>query len=103
MTTAAQLDELTRQFDEIVEAAAGVATDDEHDPEGATIAYERSRTAALADRARQHLAEIDEALRRLQSGSYAVCERCGGPISAQRLAARPSARTCIACASITLR
>jgi hypothetical protein len=40
-------------------------TDDEHDPEGATIAFERQHLAALVSQARRHLAEIDAALRRL--------------------------------------
>jgi len=96
------LDRITavgREFDGIVESSAGVATDDEHDPEGATIAFERAQLAALLDQARDHLAELDDALDRLRQGRYGRCERCGRPIAAGRLAARPAARTCIACAS----
>jgi DnaK suppressor protein len=90
---------LSREFDGIVESSAGVATDDEHDPEGATIAFERAQLAALIDQARGHLAELDGALDRLRQGSYGQCERCGQPIAAGRLAARPAARTCITCAA----
>jgi RNA polymerase-binding transcription factor DksA len=90
---------VSREFDGIVESSAGVATDDEHDPEGATIAFERAQLAALLDQAHRHLAELDEALDRLRQGRYGQCERCGRPIAAERLAARPAARTCIACAS----
>jgi RNA polymerase-binding transcription factor DksA len=90
---------LSREFDGIVESSAGVATDDEHDPEGATIAFERAQLAALIDQARGHLAELDDALDRLRKGSYGRCERCGRPIAAERLAARPAARTCITCAA----
>jgi RNA polymerase-binding transcription factor len=90
---------VSREFDGIVAASEGVATDDEHDPEGATIAFERAQLAALADQAREHLAELDEALDRLRQGRYGRCERCGQPIAAGRLAARPAARTCIACAA----
>ena len=90
---------VSREFDGIVAATEGVATDDEHDPEGATIAFERAQLAALADQAREHLAELDDALDRLRQGRYGRCERCGQPIAAGRLAARPAARTCIACAS----
>jgi RNA polymerase-binding transcription factor DksA len=90
---------VSREFDGIVEASAGVATDDEHDPEGATIAFERAQLAALLDQAQRHLAELDEAAGRLRQGRYGQCERCGRPIAAGRLAARPTARTCIACAS----
>ena len=43
---------LRRDFDGIVDSSALVATDDEHDPEGATIAFERAQLAALLDQAR---------------------------------------------------
>jgi DnaK suppressor protein len=90
---------VSREFDGIVESSAGVATDDEHDPEGATIAFERAQLAALLDQAHQHLAELDEAADRLRQGRYGRCERCGRPVAAERLAARPTARTCITCAA----
>jgi DnaK suppressor protein len=90
---------LRREFDGIVESSAGVATDDEHDPEGATIAFERAQLAALLGQADSHLAELDQALGRLREGRYGRCERCGRPIAAERLAARPAARTCITCAA----
>jgi RNA polymerase-binding transcription factor len=88
---------LEREFGGIVAAARDAATDDEHDPEGATLAYERQHVAARADAARIDLAEIDAALARLADGSYGICQACGRPISAQRLAARPAARTCVGC------
>ena len=97
--TQARITALRREFDGIVESSAGVATDDEHDPEGATIAFERAQLAALLDQARRHLAELDDALERLRQGRYGGCERCGRPIAAERLAARPAARTCITCAA----
>lgn len=81
-------------------AATGVAgTDDEHDPEGATVAFERQHVAALVSQAREHLAQIDAALARLAGGSYGRCERCGEPIADARLAARPVTTTCIRCAA----
>jgi DnaK suppressor protein len=97
--TLARITALRREFDGIVESSAGVATDDEHDPEGATIAFERAQLAALLDQSRMHLAELDDALERLRQGRYGRCERCGRPIAAERLAARPAARTCITCAA----
>ncbi|MPQ96712.1 TraR/DksA family transcriptional regulator [Modestobacter sp. I12A-02628] len=72
--------------------------DDEHDPEGATIAFERQQAAALLDQARRRLVEVDEALARAAAGAYGRCAECGGPIGTERLAARPHARTCVACA-----
>jgi DnaK suppressor protein len=96
---AAAISALTRDFDGIVDGAYGVATDDEHDPDGATIAFERAHVAALLERARSRLAEVDLALGRVADGSYGTCGQCGQPISAGRLAARPAARTCISCAA----
>jgi RNA polymerase-binding transcription factor DksA len=90
---------LRREFEGIVESSAGVATDDEHDPEGATIAFERAQLAALLDQANSHLAELVGALDRLREDRYGRCEQCGLPIAAERLAARPAARTCITCAA----
>jgi DnaK suppressor protein len=98
---AATLDRLAglrRELAGIVESAQAANTDDEHDPEGATIAFEREHAAALVSRGDRRLAEIDAALRRLDDGSYGTCLRCGGTIAADRLAARPAAETCIDCA-----
>jgi DnaK suppressor protein len=90
---------LDRELASIIEAAREANADDEHDPEGATIAFERQHAAALASQARQHLAEIDAALARLAAGGYGTCARCGTAIAPQRLAARPAATTCLACAA----
>jgi RNA polymerase-binding transcription factor len=94
-----QLVGLQRELDGIVEAAGHANADDEHDPEGATIAFERQHVAALLHLARDRLAAIDEALRRLDEGRYGHCERCGKPIDPARLTARPSAATCLSCAA----
>ncbi|HTT55435.1 MAG TPA: TraR/DksA C4-type zinc finger protein [Streptosporangiaceae bacterium] len=90
---------LQRDFDGIVASSALVGADDEHDPEGATIAFERAQLAALLGQARDRLAGLDQALTRLGQGRYGRCERCGGPIAPARLAARPAAGTCIGCAA----
>jgi DnaK suppressor protein len=88
---------LNRDRDGIIESSTNV--DDEHDPEGATIAFERAQIEALIDQANRQLADLDRALRRIEEGDYGDCERCGRPIAPERLAARPTARTCIECAS----
>ena len=72
--------------------------DDEHDPEGATIGFERAQLTALLAAARERIAEVDDALRRVDAGMYGTCEGCGQPIPGERLAARPFARLCMACA-----
>ena len=93
----ARLASLEREFGGIVAAARDAGTDDEHDPEGATLAFERQHVAALADAARADLAEIAAALARLADGSYGICQVCGARIRAERLTARPAARTCVGC------
>jgi RNA polymerase-binding transcription factor DksA len=89
---------LDRELAGISEAAAQPGTDDEHDPEGATLAFERQHTAALLARALEQIAEIDAAIGRLDSGAYGTCVRCGQPVGEERLAARPAAATCLRCA-----
>ncbi|MFD1056358.1 TraR/DksA family transcriptional regulator [Terrabacter terrigena] len=94
-TTVERLEALRRGYDLVVDAAEGSNADDEHDPEGATIAYERSQLGALVDQTREHLDEVDAALARLEAGVYGRCEVCGEAIPAARLEARPTARTCV--------
>ncbi|MEH0844497.1 TraR/DksA C4-type zinc finger protein [Micromonospora sp. CPCC 205711] len=89
---------LTRDLNGVIDASLSSNADDEHDPEGATIAFERAQVAALLAGARRRLADLDDALSRLDAGTYGRCERCGLPIPAERLAVRPSARTCVHCA-----
>ena len=89
---------LGREFAALAQAASSAGTDDEHDPEGATLAFERQHAAALLEAAREQVAALDAALRRVAEGRYGVCARCGQPIGAERLAARPAALTCIRCA-----
>lgn len=89
---------LTGEFDEVVAASRDTNADDEHDPEGATIAFERSQLSALVEQVRHHLAEIDAALARVDAGTYGICEACRQPIAPARLEARPAARTCVECA-----
>ncbi|WP_138758203.1 TraR/DksA family transcriptional regulator [Modestobacter altitudinis] len=96
--TLAHIAALTAEFDEVVAASASSNADDEHDPEGATIAFERQQLAALLDQARQRLADVDAALARAAAGDYGRCVECGQQIAPERLAARPQTRTCISCA-----
>lgn len=93
-----RLAELRRGFDGIVEASRDSNADDEHDPEGATIAFERAQVAALVAQAEAHLTRVEAALDRIGSGDYGRCEVCGEAIPAARLEALPTARTCVPCA-----
>lgn len=95
----AQATALAADLDGIIAAATSVATDDEHDPEGTTIAYERAQAAALLADAHARVRAIDAALARLAAGEYGRCGSCGGSIAPERLAARPATATCISCAA----
>ncbi|QRP42607.1 TraR/DksA C4-type zinc finger protein [Amycolatopsis sp. FDAARGOS 1241] len=90
---------LARQRDEIVASSEFTSGDDEHDPEGATIAFERAQVQALLRQAHDELAALEQAAERVLAGVYEVCERCGGPIAEGRLTALPATRICIACAN----
>jgi len=81
-----------------VSSALAAGGDDEHDPEGATVAFERQHIAALATQAREHLAAIDAALKKIDSGIYEICDICGGQIGEERLAVRPASLICVRCA-----
>jgi len=91
----ARLATMTRDLESIFAASADSNADDERDPEGQTIAYERARLSALIQGAQAHLSRIEAATTRLQQGSYGICKVCSQPIPAARLAARPTAQTCV--------
>ncbi len=79
----------------LIEASRDSNADDEHDPEGQTIAFERAQLAAITDQAREHLDEVEAALDRVVDGTYGICQVCREPIDPARLQARPTARTCV--------
>ena len=99
VATASRIAALERDVRDIVESAKHGATDDEHDVEGATIAFERAQAMAMLEDTRGQVDALDQALARVEAGPYGVCESCGQPIAAERLAARPASTLCIACAS----
>ena len=97
-STEAEAATLAADLEALFAASRVSNADDEHDPEGATIAFERSQVETLLRQLQQHLADIEAAERRLDVGSYGICERCSGAIPEDRLEARPTARTCVGCA-----
>ncbi|MGW8815055.1 TraR/DksA family transcriptional regulator [Gordonia terrae] len=97
--TAALIESLSSRLAAVVEATSDAAADDEHDPEGSTLAVERGHLVAQLERSRVRLDEIGAALDRVGSGSYGRCETCGAPIGAERLEVLPAARQCVRCAA----
>ena len=100
-TTVLRIRAMSADYDEIVAGSADSNSDDEHDPEGSTIAFERAQVGALLREARAYLGDLERALTRLDASTYWTCERCDGPIAPERLAARPATRTCIGCAAFS--
>ncbi len=87
---------LDKDMNGFIEASRDSNADDEHDPEGQTIAFERAQLAAVTDQIRDHLSEIDSALGRVTDGTYGVCDVCQQAINQERLEVRPTARACVA-------
>jgi DnaK suppressor protein len=96
--TTQRIASMTADLQAMAAASADSNIDDEHDPEGSTVAFERAQLVAMLTRTQNHLADVDAALHRLSTLEYGICERCGEPIAQERLAALPATRVCIACA-----
>lgn len=63
----------------------------------ASMESERNFTLRIRDRERKLIGKIKEALERLDSGTFGICESCGEDISEERLKARPVTTLCIDC------
>jgi RNA polymerase-binding protein DksA len=100
LATLERIETLTSTLEGVIESSAGANADDEHDPEGSTIAFERAQVISLLGESQSQLAEIDQALVRIGAGDYGLCVRCGNAIGAERLMARPAATLCIECAGM---
>lgn len=71
-----------------------------HMADAASDNYEIENTLGLMDSERRILAEIDDALTRVENGEYGICEGAGESIPKKRLHAIPWARYCINCATL---
>jgi DnaK suppressor protein len=63
------------------------------------VTAERGEIDALVGSLQETLSDIDNALTKIDAGTYGQCEECGKPIGEARLEAMPAARLCITCAS----
>ncbi|HEU5130307.1 MAG TPA: TraR/DksA family transcriptional regulator [Glycomyces sp.] len=98
-----RLDELVAEQQRFVDSIAvaqrerlsDTAGDDQVDSGSKTVEHEHEVTVAnaIAERIRQ----VSHALDRVDAGDYGICEKCGKPIPAARLAAFPSATLCVSC------
>ena len=63
----------------------------------ASMESDRNFELRIRDRERKLLAKIDEALQRIEEGTFGICEECGTDIGIKRLKARPVVTLCIEC------
>ncbi|GAB3567679.1 TraR/DksA family transcriptional regulator [Spelaeicoccus albus] len=95
----ARITALQRSHDDLVASAADAPNDDEHDPEGVTVAFERAQIDSLLHESQRELLEIDDALTALDAGGYGICRECGDTIPQARLEALPGVALCMTCAA----
>lgn len=98
MSLIARRDELRNRIEQY---RGELRIDADPDDEGAVALRNIERGLALTnlDRAMRTLREVEEALRRIESGNFGYCPTCGERISAARLHALPWARICVECAA----
>tara|TARA_B100001250_G_C19811934_1_gene796140 strand:+ start:1092 stop:1460 length:369 start_codon:yes stop_codon:yes gene_type:complete len=71
-----------------------------HMADHGTDAMEREKSLLLAQRGGDYLDYLNEALERIEAGTFGVCRLCGGKIGRARLEAVPTATQCIECKSM---
>ncbi len=89
-----QNDTLSSSSGNVQSHGAGYAN---HVADAADEDYTRSFNLSLASNKQEILKEIDEALDKIEAGTYGLCENCGGKIPLKRLRAKHSARYCLKC------
>jgi DnaK suppressor protein len=92
------VESLTANFDDLTEAADASPPDDEHDPEGHTIAFERSQLSGRRSEYLHAIAELAADEVRLDDAQSSLCNVCGAPIPHERRMAVPTATQCVECA-----
>ncbi len=90
-----ELDIAEHELNDLMRDAGDGAGNDQADVGSAT--FERDHELSLANNARDMLVQTQHALRRIDDGTYGVCERCGQPIGKMRLQAFPRATLCMTC------
>jgi DnaK suppressor protein len=91
--------ELSERISELGFGGDEGLTYDSNFADSSQVTAERGEAEAEVATLRDRLGEVEQALAKLDTGSYGTCEGCGNPIDSARLEALPSARFCISCAS----
>jgi DnaK suppressor protein len=85
--------------DDLKEDREGQKDDGRDTYDVASEERDREINYLLTDRDRSKLQSIDQALERIEEGTYGICESCEGEITAERLKAMPFTRLCVQCQS----
>ncbi len=89
-----EIDDQVRAFGADHESAEGV---DNHLGDDSDIVYEQERLLTVREELMNRRQRIEHALRKMDKGSWGVCENCGQPINPERLDALPFVTLCISC------
>jgi len=93
------LDDILRKGEETLEDMTDTREVYADPADRATAESDRSFTLRLRDRERKLIKKIQEAIQRLEDGTYGICEECGDEVGVPRLKARPVTTLCINCKS----
>ena len=79
------------------EVTGELSTVDQHPADVADFTYQRELQQTTQELLDREAAQVQDALRARANGTYGICQECGQPIPAERLAARPEATLCVTC------
>jgi DnaK suppressor protein len=89
--------EMERLERETLSEASGENNYRDHMADQGSATFERELDMTLEENARENLLEVQQALERMDTGSYGTCARCSKDIPVERLEAYPTASLCIVC------
>ena len=92
-----RLDDLLKKGDEETFLLREATEDSSDFMDQAAMETDRSFRLRMRDREKKLILKINQALTRIEDGTYGICEVCGGEISIERLKARPVTTCCIVC------
>ena len=72
-----------------------LSSNDQHQGDIGTETFEREKDFSLLEQLEAEIGDLDSALRKIDEGTYGICEVCGREIEPERLEAVPGTRTCI--------
>ena len=92
-----RLQELLREAEKTMQEMTGENTFYPDPTDRASLETDRNFLLRIRDRERKLIGKIQEALERIENGTFGICEECGDDIDIERLKARPVTTLCIEC------